>query len=204
MNLRSKLFLMSAIMMGLVIGSILASFEELQHPREHATVAPVTIVVEQHSSYALLTYEQMIDQADAIFLGKVKDISRTSWNQNNGEYWEGGFQLHAIELEAILLIVDSIGLNEQVTITALGSSPLDGHADHDLKVGDQAVFFVRQTELAWRDGVRPILELMTVPSYAYFQRGSDGLYHGPLLGKPLSIEDVINQIAQRRATLVQS
>jgi hypothetical protein len=78
-----------------------------------------------------------------------------------------------------------------------------GGPDHDLKVGDEAVIFAIQTDLAWRDGTRPILELIGSPTDAHFIRGDDGLYHGRPNEKPVSLKELITQVAQRRQTLVQ-
>jgi hypothetical protein len=145
----------------------------------------------------------MIDQAAIVFVGKVTSISPTQWNQDSGEAWADGLLLHYIELEVLEPIVDSIGLDKRVTITVLGNSPLDGQADHALKEGDQAVVFARQTELAWRNGRRSIFQLLGVPSDAHFILRDDGLYHGRWNEEPVSFEQLLNRIAQRRETLVQ-
>ena len=212
-----KLMLVGAVVVGLISGLAFVALAPRSQGQEENTPSNITIV--QHSSYIELTREEMIDQADIIFLGKVVNISPTRWNQDSGKPWydEGGdvgLQLHHIEFEVLRPIVGNFGLDKRVTITALGSSPLDSHQegeqaiiqggpDHDLKLGDETVIFVRQTDLAWRDGTRSILELMGNPADAHLIRGDDGLYHGRWTEGPVSLDELINRIAQRRETLVQ-
>lgn len=120
--------------------------------------------------YALLTRSQMIDSADAIFVGRVTDISPTTWNQDNGQYWEqeiegttmNAMPVHQLAVAVLEPIKDEIGLGETAVLTINGKSPADdgpvpisdslelgGTADYDLKVGDQLVLFVEQREFAW-------------------------------------------------------
>jgi hypothetical protein len=169
-----------------------------------------TVEIIQESSYILLPTEQMIDESNAIVAGKVIKISPTQWNQDSGEFWEGDLaneqfplQLHYIELEIIKPIVDGIGLDSLVKITVLRSSPLDGTSEHNLKEGDQIVVFLADRELVWQGGMRKVVRLTNAPAYSYYVLDKDGLYHGLLLEMPLSFEQVVAQIAERRETLVQ-
>jgi len=197
-----KSVLIGVLVVGLAAGLALVFLEaRFQGQQEEGTPSDVRVV--QHSLYAQLTREEMIDQADVIFVGKVVGISPTQWNQDSGEVWVGGLQLHYIELETLEPIVDTIGLGEHVTLTALGRSPLEARADHALKEGDQAVIFARQKELVWRDGRRPVIKLMGNPSDAHFILGDDGLYHGRWNEGPVSFEQLLNRIAPRREILVQ-
>jgi hypothetical protein len=180
---------------------------------------PSNITVHQDIIIIAYTREELIDLADVIFEGKVLSISPTFWNQDSGEYWYDeakgiGIQLHAIELEVLQPIVDMIGVETQITIFILGASPLDGLAegdgtlvfqedggDYDLKVGDQVIFFANQRELAWREG-GPRKLLMSNPILDAFIQMPDGLYHDPWNEKkPISLEEMINQIAERREVL---
>jgi hypothetical protein len=179
-------------------------------PRQEPEAAtPSDVRVEQLSSYIRISREEMIDESDAIFLGKVVGISPTRWNQDSGEEWYdsvsgSGLQLHTIEFEVLEPIVDTIGLGQPVTITVLGSSPLEGSADHDLKVDDQAVIFARAGEIAWRGGtMRPVWLLTGAPSDSHLILGDNGLYAGRWNEGPVSLEQLISRIAQRRDTLVQ-
>lgn len=201
-----KSMLSGAIALGLVAGLVLV----LIKPK-----AEQKTTVVQLASYIGVTREDMVASADAIFLGKVVAISPTRWNQDSGEEWnddatggDSGFQIHLIEVEILQPIVDTIGLGKHVTITGLGTSPLDsyGYADHNLKESDQAVFFIVQSQLAWRGGeTRPILEFMGAPEYSYFLQGKDGLYHHERPESPLalSFKDTVSLVAQKRETLIQ-
>ncbi|GAB4579156.1 MAG: hypothetical protein Fur0022_18940 [Anaerolineales bacterium] len=164
------------------------------------------IQIIQSASYGEISLEQMYQEADFIFVGKIIQISSTQWNQDNGEYWndetttgETALQVHTIEVEPIQSIVDNLGQEGTVKITILGSSPMDGsHADHDLKVGMQVMFFTQEREIAWRGGMKMIVGLMGAPSYSYFTLGEDGLYHGALLTQPISLQEVMEQISDLR------
>jgi len=198
---RLKLMLIGVLIVGLGIGLMVVFLEAPLQEQGEGTLSNTRVV--QYSSYLRITREEMIDQADIIFVGKVVGISPTQWNQDSGEAWDGGLQLHYIELEVLEPIVDTIGLGEHVTLIALGRSPLEARADHALKEGDQAVIFARQKELAWRDGRRAVIKLMGDPSDSHFIVGDDGLYHGRWNEGPVSFEQLLNRIAQRRETLVQ-
>jgi len=204
MNHKLKSVLAGVLVFGLVAGLVIF----LAKPE-----AQQDVTVVQHASYIGVTRDDMIDSADAIFLGKVVAISPTRWNRDNGEEWnddatggDSGIQIHTIEVKIIQPIVDVIGLGEQITITALGTSPLDGIADHNLKGSDQAVFFIVQSQLAWREGgTKPILEFMGGPEYSYFLQGKDGLCHYEYLGDVLAVsfDEAVSLVAQERTTLIQ-
>lgn len=210
---RLRLTLVGTLAVGLIVGVTLTFLQARIQEQEgsppsnvipgESTSPDTTIEIVQDFSYISLTREEMIDQAEIIFVGKVTRISPTQWNQDSGEAWAGGLQLHYIELEVLEPIIDTIGLGEHVTLTALGRSPLEVRADYALKEGDQAVIFARQTKLDWRDGRRPIFQLLGVPSDAHFILGDDELYHGRWNEEPISFEQLLNRIGQRRETLVQ-
>ena len=124
-------------------------------------------------------------------------------------------QLHTLELEVLRPIVDTLGMQKQVIIYVFGSSPLDGGAegdgtiiyqsggDYEMKVGDQAVFFLGQTtEIAWREGGSRKLLMSYPPLNAFVQR-PDGTYYDPWDYGSISLEELIGEIAGRRTTLVQ-
>jgi hypothetical protein len=163
--------------------------------------------------YVFLTQDEMIDRADAIFAGTIVEISPTRWNQDSGEYYppkqgiDYPMPLHEIEVQVTRPIIDTIGLGETVTVTVVSASPVDARSsddvEHDLKVGDEVVMFVGQTELAWRGGGRkPVILFMSAPDISYLKLGSDGLYHG---GGPEKrdylLDDLIAEIESRRPVL---
>jgi hypothetical protein len=167
---------------------------------------PVQIQVIQSASYGEISLEQMYQQADFIFIGKIINISPTQWNQDSGEAWndeattgETGLQVHTFEIEPIQSIVGNLEQEGKVQITVLGSSPTDSsHADHDLKVGVQVMLFAQKREIAWRDGMKTIIGLMGAPSYSYFTLGEDGLYSGALLTQPMALQEILTQISSLR------
>jgi len=157
----------------------------------------------------------MIDQADIIFLGKVISVSPTRWNQDSGEMWvqtdpgnvdNTPLQLHYVELEVLRPIAARIGLDQRVNIIVVGSNPLDEYADpnvHGLREGVQAVTFVRQTQLTWREGRPTVLMFMGCPSDAHYILADDGLYHGRWNEQPVSLEELLKRIAQQREIVAQ-
>jgi len=126
--------------------------------------------------YVISPPAEIINQAELIFVGQVRDISPTYWNQDSGEYWEevtkeGEYEtghraipVHDIEMEVMSLLVDEIGVAGKVLLTAIGKSPVDeqtaidntvslvGSPDHALVIGSEAIIFGRETEIAWWDG----------------------------------------------------
>lgn len=167
--------------------------------QEVNSVTPETIVVEQDTLYVYLDKDQIIDNADLIFLGKVLDISPTHWNQDNGEEWRGGLLIHTADIEVLRPLVAGVNKSDVITVTVLGESPLDGAADHDLALGDQAIFFVRHTDLAWREsGSRPIQQLVGTPLDSYYRQRTDGLFSRPADSEPVSMTELTAQIGQRR------
>ena len=178
---------------------------------------PPNITVYQEMSTVAYTREELIDRSAVIFEGKVLSISPTFWNQDSGEYWydDGvGLQLHTLEVEVLRPIVDTLGMQKQVIIYILGSSPLDGGAEGDgttihqgsgnyeMTVGDQVVFFAGQIELAWREGGTRKL-LMSYPPLDTFVQRPDGTYYDPWDYGSISFEELLGEIAARRTTLVQ-
>lgn len=205
MNIKRKNVLISVIL-GIVGGLAISSLQSwLLASTKGPSPEAVSTVVVQHSSSELLTRETMITQADAIFVGKVVSISPTSWNQDNGSYWDDGFLLHTVDVEILRPVAGNKEFmrNGNISITILGNSPLDGIAEHSLKVGDQAAFFVNKTEIAWREGNKTVFILLGVPTDSYFLLGKDGLYHGRYNEPPISIEQLISQISDRREVITQ-
>lgn len=171
----------------------------LAMPSAQSTPVPTQIVVRQFSHYATVTYPEMVAQAGAIWVGKVAGIGPTLWNQDSGEMWDNGMQLHYVHIEVLQPIVENIKLEGTVRVTVLGASPLDGYADHDLQVGEQAVFFARATQLAWRGGTKPIIELLGNPADSYLKMDGSNRYSGALRLGPIELDDLISEIERLRA-----
>lgn len=224
MRSRRLAFIVAGVLIaGVTLGSVIVSLKA--RPENQ----PVRVSMD--FCYAVMTREEMIDQADLIFVGKVVNITPTRWNQDSGEYWDedetpesdSDLMYHEIELAILQPIVDRLGAGEKVVITVLGNSPVGPQPEvrihgqpviiedadspaHDLKVGDQALIFAEQREIAWRGGgMHPVLTLMGYPQDSYLIQGEDGLYHfwRSDLEPPLSLEELLAQIEARREILAQ-
>ena len=176
------------------------------------------IRVEQHASYGVLPYEQLINRADVVFSGKLLNVSPSKWNQDSGKYWSDEsalrtatpLQFHTLQFAVSEFIIDKIGAKSQETIEVviIGPSPLDGNADYSLSTGDYVVVFAGKTEMIWQGGqMRPIIEVLTAPEFAFFVQSSDsgGFYIGKVvydLGKgnfetrniSLPLQDIVSQV----------
>lgn len=147
-------------------------------------------------SYIELTLDEMIEQADMIFVGKVTNITSTSWNQDSGEYWEEVFEeengletihsalpVHQVELSVIQPLVNEDKFDKKVTLTLLGKSPIDNEitvrnsvslkndADYKLQIGDEVIIFATQTHVPWRDANKPIEFVNESDGSSYFDIG---------------------------------
>lgn len=166
------------------------------------------------ASYADVAIDEQIEQANIIFAGTVTNISKTLWNQDSGEYWEevvkdeGGETLHvALPYYTIELVVDQPIVNTQkgetLVVTVIGTSPLEeqqASSKYSLQVGSEVVIFLRRSEMAWRDGKRPILQLMSAPEKSCFLRGDDGLYQTAHQNEGMtSLDKLMARIERRRA-----
>ena len=206
MNRQSRIILLILFVFGLLTYYVLT----FMRPKAQQEVTQEVVVVQQ-ASYLDVTREDMVEVADAIFLGNVVAVSSTRWNQDSGEEWNddvvdggSGLQIHIVEVEILQPIVDTIGLDKTVEITVLGRSPKDGYADHALQKDSQAVFFIMKTELAWRGNeTRPVFIFIGAPAYSYFMKRSDGLYHDERSeALALSFEDIVNFVAERRVDVI--
>jgi hypothetical protein len=189
--------------------------------------------VEIGFSYTGASFEDRIERSNLIFAGTVMNMSPTQWNQDSGEYWEeevDGTVYTALPFYTVEVSVDkltvadsSIGKSRGVILTILGANPLTSKEDAvtkrgpvfnslnadvpDLQVGDEIIVFARKTELAWRDGKRPIWQLIGLPTESYLLKGDDGLYrfqNSPTKGEGvLSLETLMAQIAQKRQVIEQ-
>jgi hypothetical protein len=170
------------------------------------------------ASYAYMSREERIAKAQAIFVGKVTAISESYWNQDSGEEWRkapddpnqnspASLMIHTITIEIEQSIVEVIKLDKEINVTVIGKSPNDGPTDDQLKVGDKAVFFVAERNLAWRQGgMKKKLMMVNSPGDSFFIYQSDGFYHTQFNDRPpvsASLEDLINEIAKLREVRLQ-
>lgn len=218
MKFKSKLLIAAAFFVVLAMGTSFllarspAIDPEMLNLSEDISGGQIKVV--QEASYGLVTRENMYKQAQIIFVGEVTNISPSQWNQESGEYWDdegsdsASFQIHQIDMQVINSIVDTIGLGDRATITVLGNSPLEGNAEHDLRVGDRAIIFAVQTELAWREGNRTVFEFVTVPALSHFVVEGNGNLrlrppNEPSTPIDISLDQLIQDISQIRGASVQ-
>ncbi len=219
---RKLIVLLILVVIGVSSGLALTAIgNRSQNPTEiDFANPPSNVTVVQDVSVAAYTREEMIDGADIIFVGKVLSISPTFYNQDSGEYWYDeaygvGLQLHTIEFEVLRPIVDTLGMESQVTVYIFGASPVDGGTtegeytivqaggDYEMKVGDQVLLFAGQVpEFSWREGGTRNL-LMGDPGLGAFVQMPDRTYHDPWNNESISLDVLIGEIAGRRTTLVQ-
>ncbi len=206
MNTKQKVIL-TGIVLGLVSSLMIVYW---QNQKTSSTSTPgaeaVSTVIIQHTSSERLTREVMIGTANTIFVGQITHISPTSWNQNSGDFWNDGFLLHTIDIQILQFIAaqDIVSDEQTITITVLGNSPIETPNDDHLQVGEQGIFFIKETEIAWKEGNKVVNSFLGVPSDSYFLLGGDGLYHGRANETPVSLEELIQQISDQREILPQS
>lgn len=166
-----------------------------------------SINIEVEFLYEKLSFSQRIRRSDAIFTGLITHVSETQWNQDSGEYWEDysadgttlytALPVHFVELSLVESIDSKVQVGRNVRLTILGNSPVDSpKPEHKLQVGNEVIVFARQTEIVWRDGVRSVLELMSVPRESYLLRREDGRYafSNPAAMSPLTLEDLTERV----------
>lgn len=165
----------------------------LATPTEPASPEPSGDIIQIERSYVLLSREDLIEQADEIFLGQVQRISPTRWNQDSGEYWEemtkesdgrGQTTLPLAYYEVEFSIIRSIWGTPDgtLTVTIVGKSPVDDRllAVHEgqqfevqfgenlhFRVGDRLIVFVHYSTLPWRDPGKP-LQRVDLPDGGYY------------------------------------
>jgi hypothetical protein len=173
---------------------------------ESQTTEEFTVI--QEASYVAISLEALYIDSQLIVVAEVTDISSTSWNQDNGEFWddegttgETAFQVHTVHVQINQAILNEISAGNTVELTVIGPSPTDNPlaGDHDLMVGDQVMVFARQNEIAWRGGTKTVVYFVGPPFDSYFTLEEDGLFHGNLLDEPTSLQDLIDQIDAERS-----
>jgi hypothetical protein len=154
--------------------------------------APLTLSAE--ATYADQDLDGKIREAGGIVVGRVVGISPTRWNQDDGTFWETvsvdargratsdtALPYYEVTIAAERVLLDAVGMappGEPVVATVIGMSPAGG-ADASTSLGEAVVAgeaegpmagqpivaFLRPTDMAWRDGTRPILQLMGDPGH---------------------------------------
>lgn len=179
-----------------------------------------------HLMYQSRSFPQMAVGADAVLSGQVVAIGGTRWNQDDGSFWDRetapGQSDTALPYYEITLRVDDpivdattqgITTGREVVLTVVGMNPRDekaiterlgiGSGDHGpegLREGQRVVVFAQSTEMAWREGTKPILQLMGHPEQAYFTTVADGRFESHAQGAPSgSLAELKDQVLALRA-----
>jgi hypothetical protein len=147
-----------------------------------------------------MPYEQIITNSDAIFVGRVLEVSPTSWNQDSGDYWRGGLPVYSFDVEVLQVIVDTLSLPDEVTITQVAYSPHDGGKTQPA-AGQRAVFFIVATAIAWEDGTRPVLRTTNTDTDSILVLGDDSLPAQPA-EEAARLDEIIRDIAEHRDDLL--
>jgi hypothetical protein len=175
-------------------------------PSPNPTATPTYAVeVAVILDYGIMPYEQIIDASDAIFLAQILSVSSTSWNQDNGRYWDGGLPVYTMELQVLRRIVDRVGLHEHVTVTQVGYSPLEHGSSGIPAAGQRAVFFVVEREIAWREGgLRAVLRTTNTDSDSVIIVGDDRYAStAQPIDEAATLNKIVQDIAERREILPQ-
>lgn len=139
-------------------------------------------MVTKEASYIQLPIEGMFSEADYIFKGTIVDISETKWNQDSLKEWEGDGSLPYHEIIVKVEKSFSGNLQGEVALTIIGNMPLDEqkvmNSEYDYAVGDDLVFFARQTEIIWKGAQqrKPVIMLMGHPDSSVLREEKDGLW----------------------------
>lgn len=194
-------------------------------PTAQVEPEPSRMTVEVERSYVLLSFEQMVDQADTIFLGQVQHISPTRWNQDSGEYWQETID-EGNGLQTTFTAVPYYEVQFSVERSILGApiGPLTVTSGSDLQIqkGDRLIVFVHHGLLPWRKAgepgrlvespagrtldmdQRPVVTFYQEPMSSLFYQGPDGLYHSledaSQQVKPFSLEELERLVGARKAT----
>ena len=164
--------------------------------------------------------------ADVVFVGRVRHISDTRWNQDDAQPWQSdddglgttALPLHELEIAVESKLVDTlpprkdrgrvrVTEGQSTVLTVLGNSPwtLHDHAHHDLMPGDRAILFARYADLAWREnGTKPVLQLVGVPSKAHYIEEGQGLFYSRRdPERPMTVDALRKGLMQVRGELVR-
>lgn len=185
--------------------------------------APVFI-----SSYVYTPFDEMVKSADVIFLGQITHIGETKWNQDSGEYWQETIKdefgetivpalpYFEVTISPVQMIVNTLDIEGPVVVTVLEHSPLDSlGGEFDLKIGDEIITFVSQSEIAWyfgevtynnstkafESGRKTVLLFTAAPNQSSLMKNNDGSYQLSTdmeqVG-PFSLDELISLIEEKR------
>lgn len=174
--LKTTTFVISGILVGLILFVATGGLK--------TTLVRLGILqIQQDASYGLLTFEELANDADIIFIGRLLEISPTTWNQDNGIYWgDDAIEYHTLRFQVLQYVVNKISSGQTIEITIPGPSLLAGNQDYNLMVGDDVLVFAGRNNLAWREGgTKLVFTVMTDPYHSFFVRSSNGNFEGEVI-----------------------
>lgn len=155
-------------------------------------------IIKIERSYVLLSRQELINQADEIFLGQIRHISPTRWNQDSGKYWEETIEekdgreqtvlplaYYEIEFSIIHSILGKPDGSLVVTVT--GKSPVEDKLwvtyegrqfevqfseNLRLQTGDRLIVFAHYNTIPWRNPNKP-LQRIDLPDGGYYYDPGD-------------------------------
>ncbi|RPI87284.1 MAG: hypothetical protein EHM41_05500 [Chloroflexi bacterium] len=219
---KSKTFLLSlVVMLAATVAACIQTGQPGSTPTLQESPTPGETHYEASASYIAMDDEDQILRSEPIFLGKVQEISPTSWNQDSGEYWDstypantavagdaGSFQVHQVRLACIQDLLADQCREAEVVVIVIGGSPTGetGSSDYQLKIGDEVVIFLFQNEIGWREGGRKLAWYFAAsPMQSVYIQGEDGLFHRNLFdGSAVTLDEIQEAVLLARGTPIQS
>lgn len=185
--------------------------------------------VAAEATYQELSFDALARAAEAVVVGEVVAVSPTRWNQDDGTFWEDvavdargretsdtALPYYEIAIAPRRTLVDEVALAEAggpLVVTVIGMSPAGGDlASTSLgqavvgggaegpSVGQTIVAFARRTEMAWRGGTRPIVQLMGHPGRQIASSGAPDELVAPDSGEAIDLDDLGARVAAARAS----
>ncbi len=151
------------------------------------------------AEYVVFPYETVIENADIVVAGRVVDIGRVRWNQENGRFWDGDHatMFHLVTIQADEVFAGDIkpGNNFEIIIfggdhtNENGMGIIDGvlegeiaNLDESLQLNERVLIFAEYDELQWSksggvsDSTYPVIAPIGGPSQGIMRLSDDGVF----------------------------
>lgn len=165
--------------------------------------------------FAQVPIDEQIQKSDLVVSGTITHISETQWNQDGGEYWEQVVvddQLHTpIPYFTITVLQDKAisgqgaSSGRSIDLTVVAFSPIDTEdPSFDLAIGDEGVFVMRRSHLAWykkgsKLSKKPIWAVLSHPNASIYLKASDDLYRVRGKSEAMTLSQLENKVRNLRA-----
>lgn len=207
-----------ALLIGAVLGLLLTVFEAKSGgPAGGSDLDDLDAIVTSHSIWKELTAEEIITGSDKIFVGTVERISKTYWNQDSGASWQegdastiGALQVHDVRVRVAQIFWPPLPPNVTVVdptfvdITQLGVSPAEPGSEYSLQLGQTAVFYLKNLDIAWREtGTRGVLSFTAFPEDALQFVGPAGTLSTTIPDQAQTLVELEAKVAALKGTGIQ-